>query len=151
MKRHRVSSCPLGPSDPLSLSKTKEEGRHHLDESLVQKAVSRMRNKSASGVLASLRGSPYAESTRRLFARCGLAAHPAGYSDADQARELIATYYATIEFFRSLLEAPWRRLGSRSGPHATRSGIPSRHICSKAAMTFEPSRSCWAIATSKQR
>jgi hypothetical protein len=30
-------------------------------------------------------------------------AHPAGYSDADQARELIAAYCAAIEFFRSLL------------------------------------------------
>ncbi|MCC2641464.1 MAG: hypothetical protein K0S45_1877 [Nitrospira sp.] len=34
---------------------------------------SRMWKKSASGVLASLRGSPYAQSTIRLFARCGLA------------------------------------------------------------------------------
>jgi hypothetical protein len=28
----------------------------------------------------------------------GLFAHPAGYSDTDTARELIATYCATIEF-----------------------------------------------------
>ncbi|WHZ13372.1 MAG: hypothetical protein OJF52_000204 [Nitrospira sp.] len=33
----------------------------------------------------------------------GLFAHPAGDSDADTARELIAVYYATIELFRSLL------------------------------------------------
>ena len=31
-------------------------------------------------------------------------AHPAGDSDSNTARELIAAYYATIEFFRSLLE-----------------------------------------------
>jgi len=35
-----------------------------------------MRKKSASGVLASLRGSPYRTSTIRLFARCGLAGRP---------------------------------------------------------------------------
>ncbi|TXG85191.1 MAG: hypothetical protein E6R14_04610 [Thermomicrobiales bacterium] len=32
-----------------------------------------MRKQSASGVLASLRGSPYSSSTIRFFARCGLA------------------------------------------------------------------------------
>ena len=37
----------------------------------------------------------------------GLFAHPAGYSDTDTARELIATYCATIEFFRSLLGSPF--------------------------------------------
>ena len=40
------------------------------------KRTSRMRKKSASGVLASLRGSPYRTSTIRLFARCGLAGRP---------------------------------------------------------------------------
>jgi hypothetical protein len=66
-----------------------------------------MRKKPASSVLASLRRSTYGESTFRLFARCGLAgrlfAHPAGYSDTGTARELITTYYATIEFLRTLL------------------------------------------------
>jgi len=66
-----------------------------------------MRKKSASGVLASLRGSPYRTSTIRLFARCGLDglfAHPAGYGDTDTAHNLIVAYCATIEFFRSLLD-----------------------------------------------
>jgi len=35
-----------------------------------------MRKKSASGVLASIRGSPYGASTIRLFACCGLAGRP---------------------------------------------------------------------------
>jgi len=35
-----------------------------------------MRKKSASGVLASLSGSPYRKSTIRLFACCGLAGRP---------------------------------------------------------------------------
>ncbi|HAP39410.1 MAG TPA: hypothetical protein DCQ94_06595 [Nitrospira sp.] len=35
-----------------------------------------MRKKSASGVLASLSGSPYRKSTIRPFARCGLAGRP---------------------------------------------------------------------------
>jgi len=35
-----------------------------------------MRKKSASGVLASLSGSPYGKSTIRHFARCGLAGRP---------------------------------------------------------------------------
>ncbi len=39
-----------------------------------------------------------------------LFAHPAGYSDADTARELIAAYCAAIEFFRSLLIAGCRAL-----------------------------------------
>jgi hypothetical protein len=34
----------------------------------------------------------------------GLFAHPAGDSDTETARELIAAYYATIEFFRSVLD-----------------------------------------------
>ncbi len=70
----------------------------------------RMREKSASGVLASLRRSTYGreyDSASSLAAALldGLFAHPAGYSDTDAARELIAAYYATIEFFRSLLNA----------------------------------------------
>jgi len=35
-----------------------------------------MRKKSASGVLAALRSSPYSASTIRLFAGCGLAGRP---------------------------------------------------------------------------
>jgi hypothetical protein len=42
----------------------------------VKDRTSRMRKKSASGVLASLRGSPYRTSTIRPFARCGLAGRP---------------------------------------------------------------------------
>jgi len=40
----------------------------------------------------------------------GLFAHPAGDPDTDTAHELIITYCATIEFFRSLLRANglWR-------------------------------------------
>jgi len=38
--------------------------------------MSRMRNKSASGVLAALKGSPHGVSTIRLFACCGLAGRP---------------------------------------------------------------------------
>jgi hypothetical protein len=67
-----------------------------------------MRKKSASGVLASLKGSTYG--TEYGFAPSlaaalldDLFAHPAGYSDADTARELIAAYCEVIEFFRSLL------------------------------------------------
>ncbi|HAP38570.1 MAG TPA: hypothetical protein DCQ94_02315 [Nitrospira sp.] len=37
---------------------------------------SKRRKKSASGVLAALRGSPYGVSTIRLFACCGLAGRP---------------------------------------------------------------------------
>ena len=72
---------------------------------------SRLRKKSASGVLAALRSSPYGASTIRLFACCGLldglVAQPAGDADTDTTSELIVTYYATIEFFRSLLYTPW--------------------------------------------
>ena len=68
-----------------------------------------MRKKSASGVLALLRRSTYGKEydSPSLAASLldGLFAHPAGDSEADMARELIAAYYATIEFFRSLLEA----------------------------------------------
>ena len=73
-------------------------------QSAITTTTNRMRKKSASGVLASLKGSPYGTSTIRLFARCGLAAHPAGDADTDTAHELIITYRATIECFRSLLD-----------------------------------------------
>ncbi|HAN92855.1 MAG: hypothetical protein CCU27_02560 [Nitrospira sp. UW-LDO-02] len=68
-----------------------------------------MRKKSARGVLASLRSSPYGPSTIRFLARCGLAGRPfcasCGDSAADTAGELIATYDAKNEFFRILLES----------------------------------------------
>ena len=78
--------------------------------------TNRMRKKSASGVLASLSGSPYG---KRRFATSlaaalpdGLFAHPVGDSDTNTPRELIALYCAKIEFFRSLLEAqPPYRIG----------------------------------------
>ena len=44
----------------------------------------------------------------------GLFAHPAGYSDADQARELIAAYCEVIEFFRSLLAFLTERIAKNS-------------------------------------
>ncbi|CBK43571.1 exported protein of unknown function [Nitrospira defluvii] len=66
-----------------------------------------MRKKSASGVLASLRGSPYGTSTIRLFVRCGLAGRPfcasCGRFWRETARVRNATYDAIVEFFRSLL------------------------------------------------
>ena len=63
-----------------------------------------MRKKSGSGVLASLRGSPYGReyafaSSLAAALLDGLFAHPAGYSDTDTACELIATHCAAIEFF----------------------------------------------------
>jgi len=68
-----------------------------------------MRKKSASGVLASLRGSTYRSvrlaSSLTAALLDGLFAHPASYSDTNTTRELIAAYHATIEFFRSLLDA----------------------------------------------
>ena len=66
-----------------------------------------MLKKSASGVLASLRGSTYRSvrlaSSLAAALLDGLFEHPAGYSDTDTAPELNAAYYATIEFFRILL------------------------------------------------
>jgi hypothetical protein len=66
-----------------------------------------MRKKSASGVLASFRGSTYwlvrFASSLAAALLDGLFAHPAGYADTDTTRELIAAYDATIEFFRILL------------------------------------------------
>jgi hypothetical protein len=68
-----------------------------------------MRKKSASGVLASLRGSTYRSvrlaSSLAAALLDGLFAHPASYSDTNTTRELIAAYYAAIEFFRCLLDA----------------------------------------------
>jgi len=90
-----------------------------------------MRKQSASGVLArhcrltvsaafthvtrviprvvNLSGSPYGKSTipTSLAAALldGLCAHPAGDSDTNTPRELIALYCAKIEFFRNLLGA----------------------------------------------
>ena len=64
---------------------------------------SRMRKKSASGVLASLRGSPYGTSTIRVFARCGLAGRSfcasCGDSATDKARELSVTSQAKKQVF----------------------------------------------------
>ncbi len=73
-----------------------------------------MRKKSASGVLAGhsrLTVSPACTDVALIHRAVHLAAalldgifaHPAGDSDADTARELIATYCAKNEFFRSLL------------------------------------------------
>ena len=68
-----------------------------------------MRKKSASGILASLRDSTYRSvrlaSSLTAALLDGLFAHPASYSDTNTTRELIAAYHATIEFFRSLLDA----------------------------------------------
>ncbi len=44
-----------------------------MDDGSVEIRLSSMLKKSNNFVLASLRGSPYAQSTLRLFARCGFA------------------------------------------------------------------------------
>ncbi len=78
-----------------------------------------MRKKSAGGVLARhcrLTVSAASANMTLIILRVadlatalldGLFAHPAGYSDTDTARELIATYDAKNEFFRSLLGSPF--------------------------------------------
>ena len=82
----------------------------------------RMREKAASGVLASLRRSPCGHETRACLGRLGvggyeyrfaslltaalldgLFAQPSGYCNTDTAHELTVAYCATIEFFGSLL------------------------------------------------
>ena len=79
-----------------------------------------MRKKSASGVLASLRDSTYRSvrlaSSLTAALLEGLFAHPASYSDTNTTRELIAAYHATIELFRSLLDAGGARTACDSDP-----------------------------------
>jgi hypothetical protein len=85
-------------------------------------ASSRMRKKSASGVLASLSGSPYRKSTIRPCARCGLAGRPFCAScEAVQRRptpRICGGFGTQNEFFRSLL-GHWALTGSRQPADVT--------------------------------